>query len=258
MCRSPAPVILSAQPISASELALLRQKYRQTTPGQIVHDSLHRREGWTLSHRLRYGGEVAGYASMAVAGPWAAQPTVFELHIEPQHRSHAFALFEGYMAASGVRHFEVQTNDTLLTVMLHTYGSGVVSDKIVFEDKLSTQLPSNGARLVRLSAEIADKTCIAERMGGSEWRLESEGAVVATGGIKFHYNSPFCDVYMVVPGGCRRRGWGSYFVQEMKRVAYEMGQVPCARCNTANEASRRTLQRAGFVPCGLILLGTRP
>jgi GNAT superfamily N-acetyltransferase len=53
----------------------------------------------------------------------------------------------------------------------------------------------------------------------------------------------------------RRRGFGSYLVQELKRVCYENGNVPGARCNQKNIASRKTLQKAGFVPCGQILSG---
>jgi hypothetical protein len=44
-------------------------------------------------------------------------------------------------------------------------------------------------------------------------------------------------------------------VQELKRICYEMGKIPAARCNVANAASRRTLQKAGMLPCGRILLG---
>jgi GNAT superfamily N-acetyltransferase len=53
----------------------------------------------------------------------------------------------------------------------------------------------------------------------------------------------------------RRRGFGSYLVQELKRIAYEGGHVPAARCNAANVASRRTLEKAGMLPCGRILTG---
>ena len=53
----------------------------------------------------------------------------------------------------------------------------------------------------------------------------------------------------------RRRGLGAFLVQELKRVCYEGGHVSAARCNPRNVASRRTLQRAGFVPCGHILTG---
>ena len=54
----------------------------------------------------------------------------------------------------------------------------------------------------------------------------------------------------------RRRGLGSFMVQELKRVCYEGGSIPAARCNPANLASRSTLQKAGFVPCGVLLHGT--
>ena len=54
----------------------------------------------------------------------------------------------------------------------------------------------------------------------------------------------------------RRRGFGSYLVQELKRLAYELGSIPAARCDTANLASRKTLQKAGFVPCANIVNGT--
>jgi GNAT superfamily N-acetyltransferase len=248
-------VNVSAQPISGPELQFWRERYREETKGQIVHDSLHRRDGWTASYLLRVGGAVVGYGSMAIAGPWTGRPTIFEFYILPEHRSQAFALFEAYLAASGARQFEVQTNDDVLVVMLHVYGRDVVSEKIVFEDKLDASLAKKGALLLRQSTEIADRACIEQRQGGSEWRLEFDGAAVATGGIYFHYNQPYGDIYMEVSEGFRRQGWGSYFVQELKRKAYELGQVPCARCNTTNIASRRTLQRAGFAPCGHILLG---
>ena len=54
----------------------------------------------------------------------------------------------------------------------------------------------------------------------------------------------------------RGRGFGSYLVQELKRLAYELGSIPGARCNPTNIASRKTLQKAGFVPCANILSGT--
>jgi GNAT superfamily N-acetyltransferase len=54
----------------------------------------------------------------------------------------------------------------------------------------------------------------------------------------------------------RRRGLGSYLVQELKRACYELGAVPGARCNPTNIPSRKTLQRAGFVPFAHILIGS--
>ena len=59
----------------------------------------------------------------------------------------------------------------------------------------------------------------------------TDGAIVATGGIATHYNPPYGDLFMEVDEPHRRRGYGSYLIQELKRACYEMGRVPAARCN---------------------------
>jgi GNAT superfamily N-acetyltransferase len=89
-----------------------------------------------------------------------------------------------------------------------------------------------------------------------QWRglVDVDGKVAATGGILFHYNRPFGDIHMDVEEGFRRRGLGSFLVQELKRMCYEGGHVPGVRRRTTNLASQRTLQKAGFVPCGHILV----
>lgn len=60
---------------------------------------------------------------------------------------------------------------------------------------------------------------------------------------------------MEVREPARRRGVGSYLVQEVKRVCYEAGRVPAARCSPENVGSRRALEKAGLLPCGRILVG---
>jgi GNAT superfamily N-acetyltransferase len=88
-----------------------------------------------------------------------------------------------------------------------------------------------------------------------EWLIEVEGSIVATGGIALQYNLLYADLYMEVDEPHRRRGYGSYLKQELKRASYEMGRIPAARCNVANAASRATLQKAGLLPCARILSG---
>ena len=60
---------------------------------------------------------------------------------------------------------------------------------------------------------------------------------------------------MAVVEGERRKGYGSYLVQEVKRVCYEAGKRPSARCNRDNVGSRRTLEKAGMLPCARLLAG---
>jgi GNAT superfamily N-acetyltransferase len=61
------------------------------------------------------------------------------------------------------------------------------------------------------------------------------------------------DLFMEVDERFRRKGYGSYPIQELKRACHEAGRVPAARCNVANAASRATLQNAGMLPCARLL-----
>jgi GNAT superfamily N-acetyltransferase len=201
---------------------------------------------------------VAGFGSVAIGGPWKDKPTIFEFYVLPEHRSRAFDMFQAFLETSAARFFEVQSNDTLLAVMLHTYGAGIASEKIVFRDNLTTHHPANDAVLRRVTPELEIQICLEQRQGGGEWLLEVDGDVAAKGGILFHYNRPYGDIYMEVNEPFRRRGLGCLLVQELKRACYELGAIPCARCNPTNVASRRTLQRAGFAPFAHILNASIP
>jgi GNAT superfamily N-acetyltransferase len=220
---------------------------------QIVHDSIHRRERWTNTYALSLDDTSAGFGSVAIGGPWTGKPTIFEFYVLPAHRDHAFQLFELFLEASGARLMEIQSNDGLLAVMLHTYARDVCSEKIVFRDGVTTALAPNGAILQRVTPDEETQIAIAQRQGGTEWRLQMGEETVATGGILFHYNEPYGDIYMEVVEQFRRRGLGAFLVQELKRVAYGLGSIPCARCSPDNVASRKTLQKAGFVPYAHIL-----
>jgi GNAT superfamily N-acetyltransferase len=234
---------LSVTAVEVPEVALWRDLYRQEMNCQIVHDNMHARPGWTQSYLFEVGGAAAGYGSILIGGPWTGTRTVFEFFIASNHRSRVFDLFAKLLEASEATAMEVQSNDVLITVMLHAWAHDIKSEKIIFEDRFTTAHTFESAVLRR--REDPDR----------DWALEIDGAVAATGGILYHYNRPYGDIYMEVAEPYRRRGLGSFLVQELKRICYELGSVPCARCNPDNIASRKTLQKAGFVPCAHILTG---
>jgi GNAT superfamily N-acetyltransferase len=252
----PARPRVVATPSSSPEVLPLREQYRREMNCQIVHDSIHRRQGWSITYLLSADGSPAGFGSMAVAGPWQNKPTIYEFYVAPEHRSRAFDLFEALLASSDARFMVNQSSNLLASVMLNTYARDITSDAIVFQDRLTTTWPSMGATLHCGMSGDEIRHCIEARQGGPEWRLELNGETVATGGILFHYNLPYGDVYMDVVEAHRRRGFGSYIVQELKRLAYELGSIPAARCGSDNVPSRKTLQKAGFVPSANILNGT--
>jgi GNAT superfamily N-acetyltransferase len=247
---------LSAKPASVEDILPWRDRYRLEMACQIIHDSLHSRKGWTEPYLLTAGGVHVGYGSITVGGPWKGKPTLFEWYVVPQCRSRMFDLFSALLGASGAVAIETQSNDPLLTVMLHTFAQTVMSESILFHDKLTTALLPPGAIVRRTTPDDAAQLLAHELDSDAHWVVEVERKVVAAGGVLFHYNRPYGDIYMKVAEPFRKCGFGSYLVQELKRVCYEQGNVPAARCNPTNIASRKTLQKAGFVPCGHILNGS--
>ena len=249
---------LQIQPASGDLILPLRTRHRQEVNNQIVHDSIHRRDGWALSWLLIVDGISAGFGSVAMGGPWKDRPTVFEFYVLPEHRPRAFELFELFLKTSAARFFEAQTNEVLLTIMVHAYGTDIASEKIVFADGQTTAHEVVGVSLQCVTPREEILQALEQRQGGGEWVLEQDGVEIAKGGILFHYNRPYGDIYMDVSEPQRRRGWGRYLVQELKRECYGLGAVPCARCSPANVASRKTLQAAGFVPVAHIIYGSLP
>ena len=249
-------MIPSATECSLGDVLRWRDLYRQEMNCQIIHDSIHAREGWTREFLLRLGPTPVGYGSLAVGGPWRARPTLYEFHVTPPARGRLFDFFEALLAASGAVAIETQSNDPSLGVLIHVFARNVTSESILFHDRLTTHhTPPQNAVLRRTTPGDAARIAEQKLDDSADWLLEVDQKIVATGGILFHYNRPYGDIYMAVAEPWRRRGLGSYLVQELKRTCYENGDVPAARCNFRNLPSRRTLQKAGFVPCGHILVG---
>ena len=247
---------ISVKTACVEDILPWRDLYRHEMGCQIVHDSLHSREGWTRPYLLIVGGATAGYGSVVIGGPWKGKPTLFEFYVLPHCRSRVFDLFYALLTAGGATMIDAQSNDPLLSAMLHTFANTITTESILFHDKLTTAHSPQGAIFRRAASDDAARIFLHQREPTGDWVVEVEGTIAATGGILFHYNRPYGDIYMEVAEPYRRRGLGSYLVQELKRVCYEHGNVPAARCNPTNIPSRKTLQKAGFVPCGHILSGS--
>jgi GNAT superfamily N-acetyltransferase len=179
--------------------------------------------------------------------------TVFEFFVIPPFRRKARELFRKLLLASEAGLIECQSNDLLLSSMLFEFCPSVSADVVLFEDHAVTRLSVPGAivRRKRPGDEIFGHT--AEPVG--DYIVELKGEIVASGGFLLHYNLPFADLYMEVREDCRRRGIGSFLLQEVKRECYLAGRAPAARTSIGNVASRATLAKAGLRVCGFMLMG---
>jgi GNAT superfamily N-acetyltransferase len=237
------------------EIEALRKNYRREMNCQIVHDSIHRRPGWTREYVLEATGAAVGYGSVAVDGPWRDAPALYEFYVELEHRVRTFDLFASLLATCGARVIETQTSARMLSVMLHTFARNIRAEAILFEDAFRTSYAPPGAAFRAATADDVEELRRQNLDDGAGWVVTMNGEIAGAGGVLYHYNRPYGDVYMKIGEPYRLKGLGAYLVQELKAACRASGSVPAARCNVANLPSRRTLQKAGFTPCGNIVVG---
>lgn len=240
------------------EIAPLREQYRKEMNCQIIHDSIHGRPGWTREYVLELDGAPVGYGSVAVEGPWHDRPALSEFYVQDEHRMQVFDLFATLLSACGAKIIETQSNDRVLTTMLHTFARNLRAESILFEDAFQTSYGPVDKGFRSATADDAEALRRRDLDDGAGWVVILNGEVAGAGDVLYHYHRPYGDVYMKIAEPFRRKGLGAYLVQELKAVCRASGSVPAARCNVRNLPSRKTLQKAGFVPCGNIVVGDLP
>lgn len=246
---------ISVRVCEPNEIASLRECYRREMDCQIIHDSIHARSGWTIEYVLEIDGDTAGYGSVAIAGPWKTSHALYEFYVKEDYRRRVFDLFAALLANCDASMIETQTNAAILPVMLHTFAQSVRAEAILFDDRFETQLMPEGSGFRSTQPGDAEELRTLNLDETAGWVATFNGDIAGSGDILYHYNRPYGDIYMKVGEPFRSRGLGAYLVQELKKVCRAGRSVPAARCNVGNVASRRTLQKAGFVPCGNLITG---
>lgn len=233
------------------EIENLRELYRHEANCEIVHDSFCSR-GLADPYLILINGRLAGYGAVGNKYP---KDQLTEFYTLPSMRPFALPMYRELLAVSQATQVEAQTNMPLMLLMLHDCASNIRVEATLFHDAITTHLvcPDGVFRAITPEEKPSIYKHHDEPVGN--WGIEVDGVIVATGGYFCHYNPPYCDIYMEVAEPARRRGFGSYLVQEVKRVCYESGKKPAARTGTDNLASRATLQKAGLLVCGHIVAG---
>jgi len=235
------------------EILPLRNLFLQETNFQIRYNAQHER-GWSDSYLITHNEEKIGYGSIAGKENISDRDAVFEFYIIPSFRNLAPLAFFELVRASTVSFIICQSNDLLLMWLLFQFGQNINADTVLLEEDFTSSLCIDNV----IFRKRSDKDIIFEHKAEpiGNYVLETNNEVVATGGFFLHYNMPFADLYMEVREDCRRKGFGSFLIQEIKKQCYLAGRVPAARTGLDNIASRATLIKAGFKVAGFMLSGT--
>ncbi len=236
-------------------IRVLRSEHLKEMHCQVVRDALHRRPGWAQWYVSEVNGAPVGYIAVAMGGAWSGARTVFEYYLRPELRRSVHEVFIALIESASVRDIVLQTNDRLLTAVASSGIAELREVSILFSDGGATRLTAPQLKL-GLTNDFPESSLFKHKVEPvGEYALLDDRTVIATGGILTHYNRPYGDIHMEVREDRRRCGYGSFFVQELKRIAFERGHEPCARCDVGNIASLRALTKAGMQECGRILEG---
>lgn len=230
------------------EISALRTIFLHEGNFQFTYDKCHL-YGWADTYVFRVDGNNAGYGSVWGKDKREDRDSIFEFYIVEPYRKLSEIFFTKFQAVSGASYIECQSNDILLPSFLYERSQNINAEAILFEDHVQTQLVLPAVVLEKIPQDESisnyDHACV----------LKQHDEIVATGGLMLNYNIPYADIYYDVKEQHRRKGLGSFVVQELKKEAYRIGRVPGARCNIKNNASKSTLLKAGFRICGWRLCG---
>lgn len=225
----------------------LRRLFLHKNNFQFTYDKCHY-YGWADVYVFTANDVIIGYGATWGTDKREERDTIFEFYILPPYHKFNSAIFDQFIKVTKPIFIECQSNDELLTAMLFEFAININAEAILFEDHYQSNIQIPGVQFGRESSENKGADA-----GG--YYLQYQGDIVANGGFMLNYNFPYADIYMDVKEPHRQKGFGSLMVQELKKEIYRMGRVPAARCNIHNRASKATLLKAGFTPCGFRLKG---
>ncbi|MEJ1240127.1 GNAT family N-acetyltransferase [Chryseolinea sp. T2] len=229
------------------EIQSMRALFLNELNAQFIHDKCHL-YGWSDDYFFAINGEKVGYGCVWGINERKDRDTIFEYYLLPEYRRHDTFFMRELIRSSGATTLECQTNDPNTSRLFFENAVNISVESIVYQDANKTDWSLEDLKVVDCS-EATDS------MREHKLELQKQGVIVASGGLMLNYNPPYADVYMDVPEAHRRNGYGTMVVQELKKMAYEIGRTPVARCRVSNLISKATLVRAGFQPCGYWLTG---
>ena len=243
---------LTINKVDLNEILQLRILFLQENNFQIRYNACHER-GWSDSYVFIFNNEKIGYGSIKGKENLIDRDAVFEFYLISSFRNLSSVVFEKFLHYSNACFIECQSNDLFLSSLLYKHGQNINSDVVLFEENFSSNIKINSALFRKRKNEDVIFEHTAEPVG--DFIIEINNEVVATGGFLLHYNMPFADLYMEVEESHRKKGFGSFLIQELKQQCYLSGRVPAARTCVDNIASQATLKKAGLRIAGFMLLG---
>ncbi len=194
--------------------------------------------------------------------------TLLRFHLMENYQAQAQEIFRWVISTYGIQQAITSTIEPLYFSLCLATQNSITLHSYLFRDHARLELPSG---LSKSSFRNAEKTELddlvrfyrAKTEGSGEWiegflreRLNREEVfvwydrqtLVATGEcIPSQKQPPYADLGMIVAPSYRGRGLGSSMLIQLKQHCYEMGWKPICSCAADNLASKKAIEKAGFI-----------
>jgi GNAT superfamily N-acetyltransferase len=197
-----------------------------------------------------------------------ADQELLRFHLVKPYQTQAQEIFRWMVSTSGIQQAITSTIEPLYFALCLDLQSSITLHSYLFRDYQRIAGASGlGTSSLRKAAktELADLVRFyrANTEGAGDWIegflherlkrnelfvLSDRQTIIATGEcVPSQRQPPYADLGMVVAHAYRGRGLGSSVLIQLKRHCYAAGWKPICSCETSNHASKKAIERAGFI-----------
>ncbi len=197
-----------------------------------------------------------------------ARNYLLRFHLLEDYQAQAQEIFHWIISTYGIQYAMTSTIEPLYFSLCLDVQKSITPQSYLFRDHRRVELSANLCNTIFRKAEMGELDDIARfyqanTEGSGEWIeaflsahlnrkelfvLYDGQTLVATGEcIPSQRQLPYADLGMVVAQAYRGRGLGSSMLIQLKQHCYAMGWKPICSCSVDNLASKKAIEKAGFL-----------
>ncbi len=233
----------------------LRQHYYASLTGPVepwLEEQTHRASYFAIRH----GAEMVGYACID------CKDRLLQFYLDDAFAPQAQSLFLKLIDERFMRRAYVSTRDPFVLSLCMDCQTGTACQAYLFVDRAMVDCPIREIEepvfRPAVPADLAAVTAVCDDFfmpteanidRGKLFLLYGGGALLSVGLIETAdcYPPTTASIGMFTNADFRQRGAGAHMIMRLKERCYATGYTPIAGCWYYNEASKRTLERAGMV-----------
>lgn len=240
----------------------LRSEYLQTLlapmDGMWERRIMSQATFWAIQDQQR----VAGHFCLDASG------YLLRFHLTKEYQAQAQEIFQRIVSTYELQYAITSTLEPLYFALCLDFQTGATPQSYLFRDQGRLQIPADLRTHSFRRADTGEFDTLVRfyrenTAGPGEWiepflrehldREEvfvcfSQHALVATGEcIPSQSQPPYADLGIVVAQAYRGRGLGRSVLLHLKEHCYEAGWKPICSCSVDNPASKKAIERAGFL-----------